>query len=572
MSEQVLVFSYERFSDAVQSKGDSIRRQDSLARRWALRAGLPFDERRTLRDCAASAYHGVHRSDPDRYALAAFLQLVADGDVPRGSYLVIENLDRLSREKPTVSMTLLLNLLSNGIRVVVLTPVEVVYDEDTGGMQLMLALMEMSRAHGESQVKSIRVGEWWEKTRREAREGKRHGGNLPAWIRKDADGTGWEVIPEHCDTIRLVFKLAAAGEGALSIARRLTREKHPTFSGGRKKRRASAWGADYVRRLLTDRRVTGEYTFKTGHDHEAEGEPIPDYYPRVIDEDTWSVVENARRTARRVRSRERKNVNTFVGILSSAIDGSGMILARSNSTLVIDSYQGRRGSGSARCFPYEVLEEGVLRTLREIEVEGFSDSDDADSVRAAETDVGEARAQIAFLLAELGKGGSPTLTQAVRMWEAKLADAEDRLRVARDRRATPVSAAWSDARTLAASMRDAPDRNALRVRIRSALRRVGASGHVLICGKGKTRLAAVQLRLKELNVVRSFLIYYKAAGNGRQAAAMIWSRIDAEVPLDLSRRDDALALEAELGRVDWAVMEQQMKPLDGSSGTVAGGE
>jgi DNA invertase Pin-like site-specific DNA recombinase len=71
-----------------------------------------------------SAFSGAHRSNFDRHALAAFLELVKAGRVPRGSYLIVESLDRLTREHIRPALTLLLNLIEAGVRVVQLLPVE----------------------------------------------------------------------------------------------------------------------------------------------------------------------------------------------------------------------------------------------------------------------------------------------------------------------------------------------------------------------------------------------------------------------------------------------------------------
>src|SRR5206468_12624942 len=115
---------------AATAEGDSLRRQTEAAAEWCLKNDVRFDETVTLRDLGKSAYTGAHRKNPDRHALAAFLKLVESGKVPRGSYLVIEALDRLTREHIRPALTLLLNLIDQGIRVVQLRPVEAVYDED----------------------------------------------------------------------------------------------------------------------------------------------------------------------------------------------------------------------------------------------------------------------------------------------------------------------------------------------------------------------------------------------------------------------------------------------------------
>src|SRR3954464_8676467 len=91
-----LAFSYLRFSSPKQAAGDSVRRQTGLRDAWLNESGAVLDNTLTLRTAGVSAFKGQHRVNPDRHALALFLQLVKSGRVPRGSYLVVECLDRLS--------------------------------------------------------------------------------------------------------------------------------------------------------------------------------------------------------------------------------------------------------------------------------------------------------------------------------------------------------------------------------------------------------------------------------------------------------------------------------------------
>src|SRR5947209_7662561 len=122
-------FSYARFSSPQQAKGDSVRRQAELRDGWRARSGAVLDTSLTLVDAGVSGFTGATRDNPDRHALAAFLEVGKPGRIPRGSYLVLESLDRLTREHIRPALTLLLNLIGAGIRVVQLLPVEAMYDE-----------------------------------------------------------------------------------------------------------------------------------------------------------------------------------------------------------------------------------------------------------------------------------------------------------------------------------------------------------------------------------------------------------------------------------------------------------
>src|SRR4051794_17399302 len=87
-------YSYIRFSTPEQLKGDSLRRQLQLSRDYALQHGLELDEE--LKDIGVSAFKGKNRTDG---ALGRFINLVREGKIEPGSVLLVESLDRLSRDQ-----------------------------------------------------------------------------------------------------------------------------------------------------------------------------------------------------------------------------------------------------------------------------------------------------------------------------------------------------------------------------------------------------------------------------------------------------------------------------------------
>jgi hypothetical protein len=77
---------------------------------------------------------------------------------------------------------LLLGLIVAGIRIVQLSPSELIYDEKSDEMALMLAIVELSRGHRESKRKSDLSGPVWRKKKQGAREGHIVTERLPAWV------------------------------------------------------------------------------------------------------------------------------------------------------------------------------------------------------------------------------------------------------------------------------------------------------------------------------------------------------------------------------------------------------
>src|SRR5262245_4840427 len=100
-----ICYSYIRWSTPQQASGDSLRRQTKAAADWAARNGFHLDTSLTLHELGKSAFTGEHRKNPDRNALAAFLRLVEQGKIPRDSYLVVEALDRITREHVRAAAT-----------------------------------------------------------------------------------------------------------------------------------------------------------------------------------------------------------------------------------------------------------------------------------------------------------------------------------------------------------------------------------------------------------------------------------------------------------------------------------
>ncbi|HET6572904.1 MAG TPA: recombinase family protein, partial [Fimbriiglobus sp.] len=306
-----VAYSYMRFSRPEQARGDSLRRQAELRDDWCRRNGVQLDESLDLADKGVSGFTGAHRKNPDRHALAAFLKAVEAGRVPRGSHLIVENLDRLSREHIRPALTLLLNLIEAGIRVVQLMPVEAVYDEDVEPMQLMMAIMELSRGHSESRVKSERIGRAWREKKRRAAEGVPVTPSVPSWL--ELKNGKIVAVPVRVAVVRRLFKLAADGWSIVQVCRTLNAERVPTLGP------SANWNPSTVHKILRCRAVLGEYQPKGGRDRKPDGEPVPNYFPAIITEPEWSAADGALRGRCRGGGRTPvRHWNPFAGLLVDA--------------------------------------------------------------------------------------------------------------------------------------------------------------------------------------------------------------------------------------------------------------
>jgi DNA invertase Pin-like site-specific DNA recombinase len=163
-------YSYARYSGKQQGDGDSVRTQTEDTLAWCKRNRVQLDTTRTFLDRGKSAYRGKHRQTGG--ALAAFLSEVEAGTIPRSSLLVVENLDRLSRENPCDATSLLCSLVNAGIGVATLSPSEMIFERGSDLTALVLAVVEFGRSHNESRWKGERVSAAWEAKRRAVRKEK----------------------------------------------------------------------------------------------------------------------------------------------------------------------------------------------------------------------------------------------------------------------------------------------------------------------------------------------------------------------------------------------------------------
>jgi DNA invertase Pin-like site-specific DNA recombinase len=559
---KAMAYSYIRFSHPDQAKGDSLRRQTELRDAWLARNHVTLDTTLALEDKGVSGYTGEHRGNPDRHALAAFVALVKNGRIPRGSFLIVENLDRLSREDIIPALTMLLDLIQSGIRVVQLLPVEAVYDAHSNPMHLMMAIMELSRGHSESAMKSERVGRaWQDKKRRAAENGEALTARAPAWLRL-VDGV-WEVDEPAAEAVRLIYRMATDGYGLNVITRKLNAEHVPVVG------RAGHWARSYVAKLLNNRAVVGEYQPHKGRGakRQLDGKPVPGYYPAIVSEREWYAARAALAGRRGKPGRPPKDrVNVFAGLLFDARDGGTLQQAnkgKKGGGRLLVSYKAVQGVEGSRfvSFSFDTFEAAVLSCLREIDPREVLPRKDrgADKVLVLSGRLAEVEAEIEKVKNRLQARYSDAVADVLDRHEAERASLSERLAAARQEEASPLSEAWGECRSLLDVLDAAPDAEEARVRLRAALRRVVEGVWCLFVGRGAVRVAAVQWWFTG-GARRDYLILRRAATGGAVGGrpAQWWCRSLAEAAapdgLDLRRSDHAARLEAVLADVDLAAL------------------
>src|SRR5262245_30080566 len=120
-----VAYSYRRWSSPEQARGDALRRQTAAAEAWCKRNDVQLDNTLNMVDAGISAFRGANLENPDANALAGFVAAVRLGRVPKGSYLICESFDRISRNKSRLALPPVLELINAGIRIVQLVPEQV---------------------------------------------------------------------------------------------------------------------------------------------------------------------------------------------------------------------------------------------------------------------------------------------------------------------------------------------------------------------------------------------------------------------------------------------------------------
>jgi hypothetical protein len=279
-----LAYSYRRYSSQNQTDGSSLERQLELAqsvcneREWKL-VDLPPD-------AGVSAYSV---SDGQQMAanfhkgtLGAFVKKVKRGEIAKGSVLILERLDRFSRNYFDIVFPVWLELLQSGLEIfscVTRTHYTLQTIRDNP-MLAGMALMELANANEYSRGMGKRIANAFDIRISLCKQGQKM--NLGGWVPKWFDFIGeakkaGEYRPnKHFPTIQRICNEYIAGRSMYQIARGLIADDTPTVMGGK-------WAQGTIANLLRHRTLLGTLEHK--------GLTIPNFYPPVLTKPQWDKLQ-----------------------------------------------------------------------------------------------------------------------------------------------------------------------------------------------------------------------------------------------------------------------------------------
>jgi hypothetical protein len=348
------------------------------AAKYAAERGLTLDTELNLRDLGVSAYR---QSNAKKGALGEFLRAVADGYVARGSYLLIENMDRLTRDEIVGATGLFLQLIGDGIVVVTLTNNEVFsqerFDRQPWAMHLIVA--ELTRANQESARKSQLVGDAKRRKKQQLIDhglnGKPYTRQTPAWIRWDDAAKKYTLISERAAIVREVFERTDAGHGIDRIAKDLNQRGVDTWGGRKGQRQADHWRGSYIRKILLSTAPIGTFTpHTTTHDGVTRARrdepmtPVENMFPKAIEDEElyWRINRRFATTAPRGRNARHAPKSIVAGIAHCATCGHSVTrVSKGGYVYLVCSRANMRAAGCKYlAVPYPLVEEALRKNVR----------------------------------------------------------------------------------------------------------------------------------------------------------------------------------------------------------------
>lgn len=386
---------YARWSSLEQQRGSSPERQHEATQRFCDAKGWEIAER--LTDSGKSAWTGENIRTGE---LGKFKKRIVQSG-GEGVVLVVEKLDRLSRQPPLVMAGWIQEACASGLTIATADGSHFITADALlrNNFTVMGLIFEAFRGFEESQTKSERVADAWSK--------KRASGNAmtaicPAWLRVSgstsvrSDGAGkFEVIEDRAAIVRRIFDLTESGQGKSAIARTLNSEGVPVFGRG------NGWHASYIQKITRNRAVIGEYqphTKPRGQQRKPAGEPIRDYFPSIIDIAQFERVNDDRAT--RVLAQQgagNRLSNLLSGLTQCLACGASMtLLNKGRETLTngatvprqylkcSNAHRHAQGCPNGHSFNYSLIENAVLDRIlhRAMDDQHFAAGDDVASVEA----------------------------------------------------------------------------------------------------------------------------------------------------------------------------------------------
>jgi site-specific DNA recombinase len=348
---------YTRYSSDLQSER-SIEDQVALARAYALREGLTIVttyEDRAMSGASTAQRHGL-------------MNLLADAAAGRFKVLVVESLDRLSRDQADMA-TLYKRLRFHGIEVRevhggIATPMNAA----VRGLMGTLFLVDLAAKTHRGMAGNIR-------------EGKSAGGRAYGYAPVPGQPGRLVIVEHEAEVVRQIFAQYAAGDSPRKIAAKLNENNVPPILGqrwnastiqGRKDRGNGILGNALYSGEMVWNKVkmlkhpdTGRRISRANPPAEWQRKPVPDL--AIIDAETWAAAQ-ARRTVYDPRGHTTRQPRYLLsGLLKCHCCGSTLVIKGRKGNVVRIECSAHKESGTCannRTYNLTRIEAAILDSLK----------------------------------------------------------------------------------------------------------------------------------------------------------------------------------------------------------------
>ncbi len=410
---------YVRWSTEDQTIGDSKKRQTELAQTLCEAKGWTVIE--TVVEAGKSAFHGRHRAAGGK--LADIEKRAAAGELV-GKALIVEAMDRLSRQRPEESLALLNSLTRKGLTIAE-SSTHLIYTAEAiadNWQTLLIPFIRAGLAHEESLTKSKRVKAAYQTTierGHKTKDGLVDMRFAPTWIER-VNNT-YYVNEQRAEVIRLMYQRAADGYGLRAISGELN------ASGVRWQK--GDWNQSNIAQLLRSRKALGEHVSRAGE--------VRKLFPAIINAELWHRAQQGLDQRRSTGGPRRKLVNLLQGFTYCRACGSRMIITQNDKKQPrkarLRCARNHRAAGctASASYHYQHLLNGILDNMLALALPRPSSPQSntaQESVAAAEMELADAQRRLDTLVDAFSRTGSDAMQRGIERAERDIGERKEDLK------------------------------------------------------------------------------------------------------------------------------------------------
>ncbi|NEX88870.1 recombinase family protein [Aeromonas rivipollensis] len=268
-ADKSIAYSYIRLSSRQQISGDGQRRQIEAAELYCKQNNLTLSPK-SFRDLGISAYKEI-----DRPSLSDLHECIANGSIRAGDVVIIEKLDRLSRQGIDTTTEMLKSILRQGVIVVSLMDGLRLDRNSLNDLTLVIRIaIAADLANKESSAKSIRIQANKDSVRDKIKAGEPVPMKLPFWLKLEGNKFTFD---DRRYILDIILERKRQGESLAKIAGHLNSSNipSPTVKG--------VWNPSTLRDVIANPILFGAYqlTVKINGKYQPT-ELVQGYFPAVI--------------------------------------------------------------------------------------------------------------------------------------------------------------------------------------------------------------------------------------------------------------------------------------------------